>query len=115
MNKPEGNTLGEEEVDALFAKLLDEDDDIAYDAGCGIHRVGRPVLSRVLALTQDVNPRARELACYVLGQLYAVPGQDWSHGNYVKDGVSTLVRLLEHDIDQSVRAGAAAALGFQKK
>src|SRR5258708_7035410 len=113
MSKSDRSALGEKEVDALFAKLIDDDDDVAYEAGRTIRKLGWAIFLRTLDLTRDSNPRAREMACFILGQLSVVEEQDPLHPTFVTESVPILVDLLRNDPAEQVRAGAAAALGHQ--
>ena len=65
---------------------------------------GPVVLPRMIELAEDTRPRMREMACYILGQV-GYPDPDYPlllirH----PDGIPTLVRHLESDSDEHVRA-----------
>jgi HEAT repeat protein len=97
----------------LIDRLMDEDENARYDAAGQIARMGRPALPRVMQLAGNARPRMRHMAAYILGQI----GDADPTGRFVEtrypDGVPILVRLLESDLDDEVRAGAAHALGHQ--
>lgn len=90
--------------------LLDDDEDVRYDAARVIARLGRPVLDRALAWADDPRPRMREMACFILGQI----GDRDERGVVVvrdPEGLPVLLRLLETDPDEEVRVSAIASLG----
>jgi HEAT repeat protein len=102
------------ELEAMIAQLMDEDEHRSYEVALDIVKGGQAVIPRVIELADDPRPRMREMACYILGQLGDPDAEASGSFVYTPEGVPTLVRLLETDSDEEVRAGAASALGFQK-
>lgn len=100
------------ELEQMVELLLDDDEDRRYEAARDIAKAGQVVIPRALELAEDARPRMRKMACYILGQV-GYPDPDYPlllirH----PDGIPTLVRHLESDSDEHVRATAAHALGF---
>jgi len=105
-----------DDIDALVAQLLDEDEDRRYKAAFALHKVGRPALHRALAAVADPNPRLRAMGCCILGQLgdLDASGGSYATGVLIRDGVPVLMHLIRTDPVPEVRGGAAAALGHQQ-
>lgn len=102
------------ELEQMIELLMDDDEHRRYDVALDVTKGGAAVVPRVIELADDVRPRMREMACYILGQLgYPDPNIPGSRV-YTPEGVPTLVRVLENDADEEVQASAAHALGFQK-
>lgn len=105
----------EDPLERWVAQLMDEDEELRYQAGHALQRLGRPALSRALELARDPRPRMRKMACFVLGQIVDRPpvaGESWPE--LCPDGVPVLLQLLQSDPDEHVRAAAAAALSHQQ-
>jgi HEAT repeat protein len=101
-------------LEELVEQLMDDDEHKRYEMARHIARGGQAVIPRAIELAEDARPRMREMACYILGQV-GYPDPDcpgWL--NRYPDGIPTLIRHLESDADEDVRATAASALGFQR-
>lgn len=105
----------ESRLDWLVEHWLDEDGYPAYLAGTELFDLGRPALERARALTRDPRPQIRAIACYMLGQMPDpdVPQPDMPRIVYSREGLPDLLRLLEDDPEEDVRASAANALRQQ--
>jgi hypothetical protein len=101
------------ELEGMIAQLMDEDEHRPYEVALDITKGGPAVIPRVIALADDPQPRMREMACYILGQLGHPDAEVSGCFVYSPEGVPTLVRVLETDPDEEVQASAAHALGFQ--
>jgi hypothetical protein len=102
------------ELEQMVELLLDDDEDKRYEVARDIAKGGRAMIPRAIELAEDARPRMREMACYILGQVGypdpECPGLLIRH----PDGIPTLIRYLESDPDEHVRANAAFALGFHR-
>jgi HEAT repeat protein len=98
------------DVDTLVAAMLVDDEDARYESALALARLGQPAVEAAAALVESPSARARDMGCYVLGQV-SDPAEKW----YVKlrGGIPTLLRVLETDREEWVRASAAYALGHQ--
>jgi HEAT repeat protein len=108
-------TADENALERWAAQLLDEDEERRDEAAFALHRLGRPALERALELARDPRPLAREMACFVLGQVIEqapAKGERWPEP--LRDGVPVLLQLLDSDPAEDVRAAAASALGHQR-
>lgn len=104
----------EAKFNELAAHLMDEDEDARYDAARQIQGMGKAVLEPALAWAKDTRPRMREMACFILGQLgYFLEGASLTRAT-CPAALPTLLDLLKNDLDEEVRASAAAALGHQQ-
>jgi HEAT repeat protein len=102
------------ELEQMVELLLDDDEDRRYEVARDIAKAGQAVVPRALELAEDPRPRMRQMACYILGQVgYLDPDYPLLLIRY-PDGIPTLVRHLENDSDEHVRAAAAHALGFHR-
>ncbi len=92
----------------IAAVIAAQSKEAAHDIGAKIHEIGRPALHCATELAQDSRPFVRERAAFLLGQL-----EDWQKKGHekVRDGIPTLLALLEHDPEENVRVAAAYALG----
>lgn len=100
----------EDERDRLVAQLLEEDEEVRYQAARELTRLYPQSLEQVILWTQDSRPRMREMACYILRLTRVDDPKDIFRMLY-PEGSTLLVALLE-DPEEGVRASAAAALGF---
>jgi HEAT repeat protein len=99
-----------DEMEKLVSEVLEADEEGWYEPAGTLARLGHAALERTLALTEDPLPQIRIRACYVLGQVSDPTQETWTQ---LKEGIPTLLQLLQSDPDHYVRAAAANALGHQ--
>ena len=96
---------------ALAARLLDEDEDVRFEAANEMLRMGEPVLLHALQWTNDPRPRMRAMACYLLGQIGRWEPATNLREIFYRDGIPIILQILSDDPEEEVRADAACALG----
>jgi methionyl-tRNA formyltransferase len=95
----------EELLDRARSEWADPEDEWRPHVCALAARASREVLDAMAALTEDANPRARELAAFVLGQL------GWDERPFAAEQEAALTALAERERDPEVLAAVACAFG----
>jgi hypothetical protein len=97
-------------LEELIERLMDEDEEMRYEAARQIAWKKRPPIERVLQWADNDCPLMREMACFILGCSGYTDASETTTSVLYPEGVPSLVWLL-NDPAEDVRASAAHALG----
>jgi HEAT repeat protein len=110
--------MNSEEVEALFAQLLLDDDEAEEAALIALHSNGsQEIFDRAAAWCASVDPLKRASGTNILSQLRRAraPGEEWNPGNtermFCDESYSLITKMLEGEQDPLVLNAAINALG----